>query len=137
MTSVEAMKRINVILAHAWMVRAFLKHAEEIQDDEELLSVPRTIFDCIRAVEPSYQRKDAKEYLLRAGGKLAKLRRVATLFAAEHKRVSDHTNFQMAAQSLTGCVREIEEILAAAKANSLGSSASAETTEPEISDKMK
>lgn len=138
MTPEEAMERLNTVMAHAWMIRTFLKHAEEIQDDEELLSVPRTIFDCIRAVEPSYQRKDAKEYLLRAGGKLAKLRRVATLFAAEHKRVSDHTNFQMAAQSLTGCVRQIEEILATAKANSPAGSASNddETTGAETSDKM-
>ena len=74
-----------------------------------------TIFDFCRAVEPSYQRKDAKEYLHRAGGKLSKLRRVATLFAEQHRRVSDHTNFQMAALSLNGCVQQIEEVLAALK----------------------
>jgi hypothetical protein len=38
---------------------------------------------------------------------------VAELLAAEHRRVSDHTNFQMAALSLGGCVRQIEEVLAA------------------------
>ena len=65
------MERINTILAHAWMVRTFLKHADEIQDDDEMLAVPRTIFDFVRAVETSYQRKDAKEYLLRASGKLS------------------------------------------------------------------
>ena len=59
---------------------------------------------------------DFKEYLHRIKGKLPKLRRVAELFAAEHRRVSDHTNFQMAAASLTGCVRQIEEILAAVQA---------------------
>lgn len=112
----EAVERLNTVMAHLWMVRTFLKHAEEIQDDEELLAVPRMIFDYVRAVEPAYERKDAKEYLLRAGGKLAKLRRVAEIFAAEHKRASDHTNFQMAAQSLSGSVRQIEEILAATKA---------------------
>src|SRR5438094_158203 len=133
----EAMERINTILAHAWMVRTFLKHAEEIQDDEELLAVPRMIFDYVRAVEPSYERRDAKEYLLRAGGKLAKLRRVATLFAGEYRRVSDHTNFQMAAQSLNGCVRQIEEILAAAKASPPAGPATSESdTEAEGSDKM-
>lgn len=112
----EAMERLNALCAHAWMVRTYLKHAEEIQDDEELLEVPRTIFDFVRALEPSYQRRDAKEYLLRAGGKLAKLRRAALLFEREHQRVSDHTNFQMAARSLTECVRQIEEILSAVKA---------------------
>src|SRR5439155_17750253 len=103
MTPAEAMKRINVILAHAWMVRAFLKHAEEIQEDEEMLEVHRMIFDYIRALEPSYEKRDVQEYLRRARGKLPKLRRQAEFFAANHRRVSDHTNFQMAAASLSGC----------------------------------
>jgi hypothetical protein len=106
-----AMERINLILAHAWMVRNFLKHAEEIQEDEPMLEVHRMIFDYIRAVEPSYQHKDAAEYLHRARGKLPKLRRVAEYFAADYQRVSDHTNFQMAATSLNFCVRQIEEVL--------------------------
>jgi hypothetical protein len=107
----DAMDRINAILAHAWMVRAFLKHADEIQDDEEMLDVHRMIFDYIRALEPSFERRDSKEYLHRARGKLPKLKRVAEFFAREYQRVSDHTNFAMAAASLTGCVREIEEVL--------------------------
>jgi hypothetical protein len=109
----EAVERVNVVLAHAWMVRTFLKHAEEIQDDAGLLEVHRTLFDSIRAVEPAYQRKDHADYLRRIRGKLPKVRRVAELFAREYRRVTDHTNFQMAALSLTGCVRELEEILAA------------------------
>src|SRR5436305_7772817 len=103
MTPAEAMKRINVILAHAWMVRTFLKHADEIQEDEEMLEVHRMIFDYVRALEPSYERKDAKEYIRRAKGKLPKLRRVAEFFAREFRRVTDHTNFQMAAASLSAC----------------------------------
>jgi hypothetical protein len=109
----EAMERLNVVMAHAWMVRNFLKHADEVQDDQEMLDVHRMIFDFIRAGEPSYQRKDAKEYLHRVRGKLPKLRRAAEYFAAEWRRVSTHTNFEMAAQSLTGCVKQIEEIVAA------------------------
>jgi hypothetical protein len=137
MSTTEAMERVNVILAHAWMVRTFLKHAEEIQDDEELLSVPRMIFDFIRAVEPSYQRKDAKEYLLRAGGKLPKLRRVAQLFEQEFRRVSDHTNYQMAAVSLSACVRELEAVLAAARQASGTASAENDHSVPDGSaDKM-
>jgi hypothetical protein len=107
------MESLNTVLAHAWMVRTFLKHADEIQDDEELLEVPRMVFDYIRALEPSYQRGDAAEYLRRARGKLPKLRRVADRLAKEYERVSDHTNFQMAALSLSACVRQIETILAA------------------------
>jgi hypothetical protein len=105
------MERINVILAHAWMVRAFLKHADEVQDDVEMLDVHRMIFDYTRALEPSFERRDAHEFLRRAQGKLPKLRKSAEFFAAEYKRVSDHTNFQMAALSLQGVVRQIEEIL--------------------------
>jgi hypothetical protein len=107
----QAMQRLNLVLAHAWMVRNFLKHAEEIQDDEEMLEVHRMIFDYLRAVEPSYQRNDPKEFLHRARGKLSKLRRVAEYFQREYRRVSDHTNFQMAATSLSFCVQQIEEIL--------------------------
>jgi hypothetical protein len=113
MTPEQAVERLNVVLAHAWMVRTFLKHADEIQDDEGLLDVPRTIFDYVRAVEPAHQRGDVKDYLHRIRGKLPKLRRAAELFAGEYRRASDHTSFQMAALSLTGCVRHIEEILAA------------------------
>lgn len=120
MSPEEAVDRLNTILAHAWMVRNFLKHADEVQDDEEMLDVHRMIFDYIRAVEPSYQRKDYKEYLHRIRGKLPKLRRVADYFAREYRRVSDHTNFQMAALSLSGCVRQIEEVLAAVKAEPPG-----------------
>src|SRR6266851_6546830 len=90
----EAMIRMNTILAHAWMVRAFLKHADEIKEDEEMLEVHRMIFDYIRALEPSYQRQDSKEYLHRARGKLPKLKRAAEFFAGNYGRVSDHTNFE-------------------------------------------
>lgn len=120
MSPADAMERLNTILAHAWMVRNFLKHAEEVQEDEEILDVHRTIFDSIRAVEPGYQRQDAKEYLHRLRGKLPKLRRAAEAYAAAYQRISDHTNFQMAAISLTGCVRQIEEILSAVDAGGLG-----------------
>ena len=107
-----AMERLNLVLAHAWMVRNFLKHADEVQEDEEMLDVHRTIFDAIRAVEPSRERGDAREYLRRMQGKLSKLRRAAEFFVREYRRVSPHTNFEMAALSLSGCVRQIEEILA-------------------------
>src|SRR4051812_29494601 len=112
MTPEQAMDRINVVLAHAWMVRAFLKHADEVQEDAEMLEVHRMIFDYCRAVEPSFQRRDAAEYLHRARGKLSKLRKQAEFFAANFRRISDHTNFQMAALSLTGVVAEIDALLA-------------------------
>lgn len=113
MTPEAAVERLHAVLAHLWMVRTFLKHAEEIQEDEILLDVPRTLFDSIRAVEPAYQRKDYADYLRRLKGKLPKLRRVSEVLAAEHRRVSDHTNFQMASLSLAESVHRLEEIFAA------------------------
>ena len=58
MTLEEAAARVDTAMAHAWMVRTFLKHAEEISENDDFLDVPRTIFDCIRAVEPARQRGD-------------------------------------------------------------------------------
>jgi hypothetical protein len=113
MTQEEAVARLDIVLAHAWMVRTFLKHADEIQENEEFLDVHRVVFDVCRAVEPARQRNDNKEYLHRLSGKLSKLRRAAAFFAENYKSVTDHTNWQMAALSLSGCVKEIEEVLAA------------------------
>src|SRR5262249_5696147 len=113
MTPNEAVEQLQGVLAHLWMVRTFLKHAEEIQDDEDLLDVPRTLFDYVRAAEPAALRGDTKEYLHRIRGKLSKLRRAAEVLQTEYRRVSAHTNFEMAALSLTASVRQIEGILAA------------------------
>jgi hypothetical protein len=112
MTPEQAASKLDVILAHLWMVRTFLKHAPEIEEDVVMLEVPRTLFDSIRAVEPARERGDLTDFLRRLEGKLPKIRRVAELLQREHKRVSDHTNFQVAAKSLTGAVMQMEEVFA-------------------------
>src|SRR5262245_21697896 len=84
-TPEAAVARLNQILAHAWMVRTFLKHADEIQGSEEMLSVPRTLYDSIRAVEPAYQRGDLPTYLRRLKGKLPKFRKAAEFYTAHFK----------------------------------------------------
>src|SRR5262245_17466509 len=111
MSSTEAVERLNVILAHLWMVRTYLKHADEVVNDEELVEIPRLLYDSIRAVEPAFLKGDHATYLRRLKGKLPKLRKGAELFAREYKRVSAHTNFEMAALSMSGAVRQMEEIL--------------------------
>lgn len=113
MTPAEAVTRLNTVLAHAWMIRTFLKHADEIQADEGMLDVPRTLYDSIRAVEPAFQRGDTADFLRRLKGKLPKLRRVADHFNAHFKEFSPHTNFEMAAASLLGVVKHMEEIFVA------------------------
>jgi hypothetical protein len=117
MSPEEAVARLNTVLAHAWMIRTFLKHADEIQENEEMLDVPRTLYDSIRAVEPAFQRGDASDFLRRLKGKLPKIRRAAEYFNAHYKEFSAHTNFEMAAASLMGVVQHLEEILASLKAN--------------------
>ncbi|HEY1191245.1 MAG TPA: hypothetical protein VGE74_26665 [Gemmata sp.] len=113
MTATEAVTRLNTVLAHAWMIRTFLKHADEIQEDEGMLDVPRTLYDTIRAVEPAFQRGDHADFLRRLKGKLPKLRRAAEHFRAHFKEFSPHTNFEMASASLQGVVQHLEEIFAA------------------------
>jgi hypothetical protein len=127
MSPEAAMRRLNIIMAHLWMVRRFLKHAEELEQAPHLHEVHRVIFDYVRAVEPSWQRQDAQEYLRRARGKWHKLQRVAELLARDYRQASDHTNFEMAALSLSGCVQEIAEILNAVSANPPGNISPAPT----------
>jgi hypothetical protein len=118
MSPEEAVSRLNTILAHAWMIRTFLKHADEIQESEEMLDVPRTLYDSIRAVEPAFQRNDTTDFLRRLKGKLPKIRRAAEYFNAHYKEFSPHTNFEMAAMSLLGIAQHLEEIFAALKSAS-------------------
>jgi hypothetical protein len=113
MTPEDAVARLNTALAHAWMVRTFLKHADEIQGSEAMLDVPRTLYDSIRAVEPAFQRGDLADYLRRLKGRLPKLRRAAAYFSDHFREFSPHTNFEMAAASLLGVVRQVEEIFTA------------------------
>jgi hypothetical protein len=113
MSPADAVERLNVLLAHLWMVRTYLKHADEVVNDEELVEIPRLLYDSIRAVEPAFLKGDTATYLRRLKGKLPKLRKGAELFAREYKRVSAHTNFEMAALSMSGAVRQMEEVFAA------------------------
>ena len=119
MSPADAVERLNALLAHLWMVRTFLKHADEVTEDEELIEVPRVLYDTIRAVEPALLKGDTATYLRRLKGKLPKLRKAAETFAREHKRVSAHTNFEMASLSLSGAVRQMEEVFAAIRSESI------------------
>ena len=116
MSPAEAVERLNAVLAHLWMVRTFLKHADEVTEDEQLVEIPRLLYDSIRAVEPALLGGDTATYLRRLKGKMPKLRKGAELFAREYKRVSAHTNFEMASLSLSGAVRQMDEIFAAIQA---------------------
>jgi hypothetical protein len=110
--------RVETVLAHLWMVRTFLKHAPEFEDDVELMRIPRTIFDFVRAVETRMGDDDPQELQKMLRKKLPRLVTAAEEFAAQSGEISDHTNFRMAAVSLSGCVRELQGVLAASALSS-------------------
>ncbi len=111
MTPDDRMRRIDTLLSHVWMVRAFLKHSDEAVDDEELQEVHRELYDYMLALGQSWKDQDAAAYLKQAHKKFRKLRDATEQFRQIQPEVSSHTNFQMAAQSLSAAVQEIGELL--------------------------
>jgi hypothetical protein len=112
MTPADRMQRLDTLLSHVWMVRAFLKHSDEAQEDDELAGVHRELYDYMLALGAPLKAGDAAEYLKLAKKKFSKLRQATELFREIQPEVSSHTNFQMAAQSLSAAVTEIGELLA-------------------------
>lgn len=111
MSPEETMHRVDTLLSHVWMVRAFLKHSEEAEEDEELRDVHRVLYDYMLALGGPLKENDAEGYLKLAGKKLSKLKKATDLFLEIQPEVSSHTNFQMAAQSLKAAVEEVEACL--------------------------
>ncbi len=111
MTPDDAMRRIDTLLSHVWMVRSFLKHSDEAVEDEELQEIHRALYDFHLAVGAAWQAQDAAAYLKMANKKFAKLRQASEDFRRIQPEVSSHTNFQMAVVSLATAVQEIGEVL--------------------------
>jgi hypothetical protein len=111
MDPAETIRRLDTLLSHVWMVRAFLKHSDEAADDDELAEVHRELYDYMLALGGPFRENDAAAYLTMAKKKYAKLRRATECFVRIQPEISTHTNFQMAAQSLSAAVSEIGAIL--------------------------
>ena len=111
----ETMQQIDTTLAHVWMVRAFLKHSPEAEEDEELREVHRGLYDYMLALGEPWKQQDAARYLRQAKKKLRKLQNTTELFLEIQPEVSGHTNFQMAARSLQASVAQVAELLSEAK----------------------
>ena len=107
----EAMRRIDALLSHVWMVRAFVKHSEEAEEDDELAEVHRELYDFMLALGPSLNAADAAGYFKQLRKKWSRFKKAAAAFAEIQPRISTHTNFQMAVRSLTAAVDEIESVL--------------------------
>lgn len=102
----EIVSRSDEVLAHAWMVRTFIKHGEEIDDYPELMGIVRSVFDISRALETRLS--DPVGYVRMLNKKIGKLRKAAEQFAVDALKASTHTNFQQAVKSMNVCVRELQ-----------------------------
>lgn len=107
----ERMRQIDTALSHVWMVRTFLKHSEEAEEDDELCEVHRALYDYMHALGGPFQAGDAQAYLKQAHKKLSKLRKATELFEEIQPEISGHTNFVMARQSLSAAVAEVARLL--------------------------
>jgi len=107
LSSLAIVLAIDEQLTHVWMVRTFLKHADESEDDEDLREVVRDLYDFILAVGPTDAVEDPAVYLKMAKKKLRRLRGATELYEAIQPEVSGHTNFVMAARSLRAAVDRI------------------------------
>ena len=107
----DLMLAVDAQLAHVWMVRAFLKHSDEAQEDDELAEVHRELYDYLLALGGPLKEGNAEEFLKLARKKLGKLKKATEKFAAIQPQVSTHTNFQMAVASLTTAVGEVAKLL--------------------------
>ena len=111
MSPQETMQRIDALLTHVWIVRTFLKHSEESEEDEEVLEIQRTLYDYMLSLGTAWQAQDAEAYLRQAKKKLSKLVAAERQFAEVQPEVSGHMNFQMAVRSLQAAVSEIQTVL--------------------------
>jgi hypothetical protein len=112
--STDPLSRVRAIdteVAHVWMVRTFLKHADESEDDEDLRDVVRDLYDFILAIGPLDEVEYPAVYLKMAKKKLSKLRKATELYESIQPEVSGHTNFVMAARSLRTAVDRITAIV--------------------------
>ena len=88
MDAESAMRQIETQLAHVWMVRAFLKHSDEAEGDEDLADVHRTLYDFQLAVGGAWKEQNAAEYLKLAAKKFSKVLsqvKVTRFFQLEQK----------------------------------------------------
>ena len=107
----ERMQRIDTLMSHVWMVRTFLKHSEEAEEDEELCDVHRALYDYMHALGPPLKANDPAAYLKQARKKWTKLRQAVESFDEIQPEISGHTNFVMARQSLSSAVSAVAGLL--------------------------
>ena len=114
MSASEKMEQVDDLLTHVWMVRTFLKHSEEAEEDEDLQKVHRMLYDYTHSLGVFWDKQDAEGYLGQATRKWHRLKNANEQFAELQPDISTHMNFQMARRSLQTAVRRIGETLGTA-----------------------
>ena len=109
----KLVERTQKLMSHAWMIRTFVKHSDEVEDFPQLNEMARTIFDVFRAVET--QTLDPAGYFKTVRKKLDKLQAAAEQFAKDAWHASTHTNFQQAVSASRFLVEQLSELLAEAE----------------------
>jgi hypothetical protein len=98
--------------AHVWMVRTFIRHSDEAEEDDDLQRVQRTLYDVMHALGGHSDVGDAAGYIRQARKKLRRLREATSLLSEIQPQISTHTNYRMAVRSLRFAAAEIERLLA-------------------------
>ncbi len=96
-------------MAHAWVVRAFVRHSAEIDDFPELGEIGRAVFDLSRALETRVN--EPVGYFKMLGKKLGKFHKAVEQFAVDAPKASSHTNFAQAVVSIRACADGLTELL--------------------------
>lgn len=110
-TGEELVQKCQEQLAHAWMVRTFVKHSEEAEDFPEIMGIARAVFDACMALESRVD--DPAAYFKMLSKKIGKLRKAVAAFAEDAPQASTHTNFEQAVVSVRVAVIRLEELLTA------------------------
>ena len=98
----QLVDRCQLLMAHAWVVRAFVRHSDEVEDFPELGEIGRAVFDLSRALETRVD--DPPAYFKMLEKKLGKFRTAIEKFAEDAPKASSHTNFAQCVVSIRGCV---------------------------------
>jgi hypothetical protein len=109
---VEIVGECQDVMAHAWVVRTFVKHSEEVEDFPELMGIVRAVFDTSRALETRLE--DPVGYIRMLRKKIGRMRRATEQFRRDAPLASTHTNFVQAVRSIDLCVTRLEGLLAEA-----------------------
>ncbi len=113
LTLQELVELFQKTMAHAWMVRTFIKHCDEVDDYPELMGIVRAVFDMSRAIETKVD--DPVQYFRFAQKKIGKLRTAAEQFRDDAWSASTHTNFQQAVKSVLYSTEQMEHLLKIAR----------------------